>query len=458
MLTKEPKIVYQGVDTLVTSHKITCEHSYNTLFKPFLNLLEQLKKNAQKVDGYDKKSRFVVHEIPYLGKTKIFAQGGGRYSYQLENQDIFMEVAEADFESDTPQIRVRYSNHFLFFCKVDGAYQKVMDFVSLVLGSDSKNIISEIHLCTDVMGVVYEQEDKLRFQTRLNLVEYNDMQSFSFRNHVKGIYFGKGAFLFRIYDKNKDLQNHPEHSFVKQVWYLNGYDEFEVNIIKKSVYRHEIQFRREYLKKYLADIDDEPLFFFQHLDKLWFHVLEKIEFVNLTDDELYRVKTSLKPDTIRQIFYRAKQDDERFFFWDILRSWLNNLESGSLDMYPAFKEAKLSTLKKLIKQTVSTAARLGLSQKELADLVCDIDSKLQHFEGISLHQYGELKVIDSFAHNERVAHKFNIPAPQNVALIQYSYNELAQAFVNYDVLANRKEFKSASKFLGEDSELNIKIH
>lgn len=275
MIVKDPRIIYQGVDTLVTSHKILTQQAHDSLFLPFLKLLTQLKLNAQLVNGFDKKSRYVIYELPFLGKTKVFAQGGGRYSYHLENQDIFMEVSEADFESDTPQIRVKYYNHFLFFYKAEGAYKKVLDFISLVLGS-SKNIISEIHLCTDVMGIVYEQDDKLRFQSRLNTSEYEEMRLFSAFNKVKGIYFGKGAFLFRIYDKNKDLQNHPEHSFVKQVWYLNGYSEFETNIVKKSVYRHEIQYRREYLKKYIDSPEDEPLFFFKTLKSFGFMFLKRL--------------------------------------------------------------------------------------------------------------------------------------------------------------------------------------
>ena len=77
------------------------------------------------------------------------------------------------------------------------------------------------------------------------------------------------------------------------------------------------------MKKYLDDVDDEPLYFFNNLEKLWFHVLEKIEFVSLTDDELYRVKTSFNVDTVRQIRYRAKKDTERFHFWPFLRFWRN---------------------------------------------------------------------------------------------------------------------------------------
>ncbi len=411
-----------------------------------MKLLSQLKTNAQLVDGFDKKSRYVIHDFPFIGKTKVFAQGGGRYSYHLENQDVFIEVSEADFDSDTPQIRVKYYNHFLFFYKAIGAYNKVLEFVSLVAG-DTKNIISEIHLCTDVMGCVYEQDDKLRFQTRLNSSEYEEMRFFTAFNRVKGVYFGKGAFLFRIYDKLKDLQNHPEHSFVKQVWYLNGYDEFERNVVKKSVYRHEIQFRREYLKKYLGDLEDEPLFIFKNLSELWFHVLEKIEFVNLTQEELSRVKGSVKSDTIRQIFYRAKKDEKRFSFWPLLYVWQNGIESGSLNMYPAFKEAKLSTLKKKIKEVISLAARLDLTPEDLQNFVAKVDADMQLFEGITLEQYGKLKVCDSFVQNERVAKKFSIEAPRNLVLIQRNQDELKNAFTNFDVISKRKEFKSAEKYI-----------
>lgn len=456
MLNKDTKIVHQGVDTLVTSHKVLHDDSYQNLFLPFLTILDKLKQEAQLLKGFDKKSRFVIYDFPILGRTKIYAQGGGRYSYQLENQDAYIEVSEADLDSDTPQIRVRYSNEFLFYFGALGAYKKVMDFILYVCG-ETKNLISEIHLCTDVAGVIYEQDDKLRFQTRLNASEYEEMRLFTSFNHVKGLYFGKGSFLFRIYDKNIDLRNHPEHAFVKQVWYLNGYSEFETDIVKQSVYRHEIQYRREYLKKYISELDDEPLYFFENLSKLWFHVLDKILFVNLTDDEVVRVKTHLNQDSIRQIFYRAKKDTERFDFWSLLATWCNDIEGGSLDMYPAFREAKISTLRKKIKEVVSLTFRNGLTMTDLKNLVAEVDVKMREFDGITLEQYGHLKVVDSFAHNHRLAQKFSVEAPSGTAIAQMSYDELTQAFVNFDVLSSRREYRSANKILGGSYDIVVKV-
>ena len=446
MLLRNPKILYQGVDTLVTSHKCLDLDFYKGAFRHLLIVLEKLKLSAQQVQGYDKKSRFVIHEFPVFGRMKVYAQGGGRYSYHLSNDDVFVEVSEAEFDNDTPNIRVRYSNQFLFFFGEKEAYNRVLDFVSGFLGQ-TKNIISEIHLCTDVSGVVYEQDDKLRFQTRLNSSEFEDMRLFTAFNRVNGIYFGKGSFLFRIYNKLKDLQNHPDHYFFKFAWFRNGYSDSDTDIISSSVFRHEIQYRREYLKKYLDDVDDEPLYFFDNLEKLWFHVLEKIEFVSLTDDELYRVKTSFNVDTVRQIRYRAKKDTERFHFWPFLRVWRDDVCLGSLDMYPKFKEVRLSTLKKKIKEVVSLSARLGLTPEDLKNFVAQVDSDLVEFEGITLEQYGKLRVLDSFAENERIGKKFKIAPPRNLVLIKQTDDDLKQAFVNYDVISKRKEFRASQKHI-----------
>lgn len=456
MICDNPKIIYQGVDTLVTSHKSDDLADYNALFVPFLRALEKLKTMAQAVDGFDKKSRFVIHEFPVLGKTKVYAQGAKRYSYHLENEDVYIEISEASFESDTPHIRVRYSNHFLFLFQVQKAYDTVISFVSLVLGS-SKNILSEIHLCCDVASVIYEHDDKLRFQSRFSVRDFEEMSTFTAYNRFKGVYFGKDTFLFRIYDKLIDLRHHPEHSFIKYAWYLNGYSESDTNIVKKSVFRHEIQYRRSYLKQYISDVSDEPLFIFQNLDKLWFHALEKVSFVNLTDNEIFRIKSSVNHDSVIKIFQRAKDDKNRFDFWSTLHSWLNNLSSGSLDMYPAFKEAKLSTLRKKIKEVVSLAARLGLTPTDLKNLVAETDAKMQEFEGITLEQYGKLKVMDSFAHNERLAARFSIEAPKNMVLVRHTYDDLTQAFVNFDVLSKRKELRSAEKFLGDISNVEVSL-
>lgn len=126
-------------------------------------------------------------------------------------------------------------------------------------------------------------------------------------------------------------------------------------------------------------------------------------------------------------------------------------------MYPFFKEAKLGTLRKKIKEVVSLAARLGLTPEDLKNFVAETDSKMQTFEGITLEQYGELKVIDSFAYNERLAKKFSVEPPRNMLLVRYSYDDLFQAFVNFDVISKRKEFRAANKFLGDGSTLTVTI-
>ena len=116
-------------------------------------------------------------------------------------------------------------------------------------------------------------------------------------------------------------------------------------------------------------------------------------------------------------------------------------------MYPKFKEVRLSTLKKKIKEVVSLSARLGLTPEDLKNFVAQVDSDLVEFEGITLEQNGKLRVLDSFAENERIGKKFKIAPPRNLVLIKQTDDDLKQAFVNYDVISKRKEFRASQKHI-----------
>ena len=126
-------------------------------------------------------------------------------------------------------------------------------------------------------------------------------------------------------------------------------------------------------------------------------------------------------------------------------------------MYPAFREAKLSTLRKKIKEVVSLTFRNGLTMTDLKNLVAEVDVKMREFDGITLEQYGHLKVVDSFAHNHRLAQKFSVEPPVGTAIAQMSYDELTQAFVNFDVLSSRREYRSADKILGGSYDVEVKV-
>ena len=92
-------------------------------------------------------------------------------------------------------------------------------------------------------------------------------------------------------------------------------------------------------------------------------------------------------------------------------------------------------------------ARLGLTPEDLKNFVAQVDSDLVEFEGITLEQYGKLKVLDSFAENERIGKKFKIAPPRNLVLIKQTVDDLKQAFVNYDVISKRKEFRASQKHI-----------
>ena len=80
---------------------------------------------------------------------------------------------------------------------------------------------------------------------------------------------------------------------------------------------------------------------------------------------------------------------------------------------------------------MSLSARLGLTPEDLKNFVAQVDSDLVEFEGITLEQYGKLRVLDSFAENERIGKKFKIAPPRKLVLIKQTDDDLKQAFVKY---------------------------
>lgn len=389
------KIVSQGVDTLVSSHIATNEDDYKTKFIPFLSKLEDLKEKAQDIESSNQKSRYVKTSLLNMGEFKIYAQGMGMYRYILENEDLTIFIANNKFEANdgnTPQIKVEMRAHYLFAHSHYKAYRIVLKLVSKMIG-ESKNLLNRIDIYTDVQGIKYTQNDLPCFQTNYKSTD------FSIKKHMKhkklnGISFGNGDFMFRIYDKTKEIQLRKNKSFIMYKWMVNKYD------VKKElpVFRHEVQYRRAELQNFMPkNLEDEVIFFFSRLDMLWNNAINKIRWTDLSKDEIWKINEEiLKSDSIKKIFQRARKNPLRLDFWSILRNWDNKLTRQS-SKYKHIKEPQDATAKKFLKAYIgATYKSRGNDPQHLINIIDDVTQELKDILGITLHDYGELKVVSNF--------------------------------------------------------------
>lgn len=448
------KLVSQGVDTLVSSHISINEDDYKTKFLSYLEELEFHKENAQTIEGISQDQRYIKFEFLKFGQFKMYAQGKGVYRYVVQNEDMTIFISNTKYGANdfkTPQVKIELRAHYLFALSHKKAYQIVLQIIKRLLGQ-TKNLCNRIDIYSDVQGIKYTYYDGVRFQTNYKEVDFKDgLKNRTYAKHKKvtGYSWGNADFMFRIYDKTNEIKFKQNKSFIKYKWIANNYD------IKSNlpVWRHEAQYRRPELMKYTPrNLDDEVLFQFSQLDKLWHNATNKIRWTDLNNDEVFRIsETELKSDSIRQIFHRARKDTLRLDFWNILSKFDNKL-CLQVSKYKYIKESQDKTAKKFLKAYIgATYKARGANPDELINLIDDVVQDLRDFMGITLHDYGELKVVSNFIDNAK------IQIEQGITI---EHDHSAKAFLLYSKLTKKlkdsvidssiqKELNRADKFFKE---------
>ena len=396
---QEPKIVHQGIDFMVIDYFCKDVISYNK-FKYYIDKLQELKEKAQKIDEFGYK--FIKDDLGLnMGDFLISSRGTGNFAYYLENLDYRIFISRAKVNSDIPQIRVEIPTKTAFRIGLEKAIEIFEVFVEKLIGSIYTRKVSRIDLATDVWGILYDALDIYKFQTRMTQTQFIDeynISSYMRFQKIQGFQFGKGSKVFRIYDKTKKIQISPNEAFIKEKWKFNGYDE------KKGypVFRHEIQYRRDELKQFLPiDVKDEVEYFIRNIPNLWAKALTYVEYVPLNENELNRIINNplMKSDTKRKIFYRAKKDFNRFNLWRMISYWDNKISSPIIKIKGLIHTSK-EIVKKQLKGLISTFYKtFGADTKEFKNLFEEVNQELLHFENIDLHEYGLIKLADSFVKN-----------------------------------------------------------
>lgn len=435
----DPKVIHQGIDTLVTSHVILNLEDYVSKFIPLLNELESLKDEAQLKESFNQKDRAVKFNLVGYGDFNIYAQGRGRYKYILSNEDIEISIANIEHgtnDFNTPQIRVEYRAHFLFALGNKKAYEIVLKLIKKLTGA-TKNLCQRIDIATDIQGIQYTSSDKTRFQTLYKSADFSQFNEWYRHHRTTGFHIGNPDCLFRIYDKTLETRVNPNKRFIEYKWIANGYDKDKA----LPVWRHEVQYRRAELKKFMPKyLEDEVIFHFTQIDKLWNNIITKVRWTDLTREEIQRIEEkNLKSDSIKKIFQRARTNPARIDFWNILKNWDNELSNIPIK-YEDIKEGKKETAKKYVKALVgSTYKALGSNPQMLIDILNEVQSELLQ-NNLTLHQYGELKTLSNFIQNAKIIDRLDLnPTNDYTALALDTYHNLKSTLSNIDKIPEMKQ-------------------
>ena len=397
---QNPTIVHQGIDFFVVDYFIKDVEDYQEKFIPILERLEILKEKAKKIEQFG--TKFIKDNLGLkFGDFFISSKGTGRFAFYIENQDYRIFISKSKINSEIPQVRVEIPAKTIFAIGIHKALILLQRFINKILGVAYIRKVSRLDLATDIWGIQYTSLDLYRFQTLMSQTSYiNEYSIASYMrfNRFTGIQFGRGAKVFRIYDKTHKISISPGEAYIKEKWKINDYDENK----NYPVFRHEIQYRREELKKYIPNhIKDEVDFILKNIPAFWGRALKFVEFVNLNDKEVLKIANNplIKSNTKKMIFYRAKKDEKRFHFWKMLFKW-DNLLSKPINKIKKIKDYAFENVKKQFKAFISSFYKVyGSDTSKFSDVVDEIERDLYQKENITIHEYGLSKLGTSFLQN-----------------------------------------------------------
>jgi len=464
-MQEDIKVAYQGVDTLRTAHIIKDDLSYKK-YEEILTLLDNKKSDAILANANYEFEHGIEFEFFQFGKFFIRPKGQSRYKYVIYNEDIeiyFSTVKCGANDFNTPQIVIDFRAKFLTILGYKDAFSVVTTMLEKLLFSKTaptyetifKTRLQRIDLATDISGFEYRPIDKFRFQSLFKTSEHLEFKEHIQYNRLTGFSFGKGDFMIRIYNKSLEIERSGKQ-FLKEVWKNNADIEDD-----SVIYRHEVQFRRPYIKEFMkVPYNNEVLYFFKRLPSLWAFGISKINYVPIDDKKVLKIMNNeYKPTALKLMFYRAKKDLDNPL-WDTVKTWrgttplppqkYKNIKDNDYKQPIKFLKAFLSTSYKASRgNPVDVLHIFDLAQKDLAE---------KH--GLNMHEYGSLKKLSSFIDNAQVIKDYGL-------VVNYDYAEkavnlyagLQKRFIGLDIEPfERVESRLASLFNTTKEDLRENIN
>ena len=229
-----PKIVHQGIDTLVIGVNSLDEIAYNTKFKPFVAQIRRAKEAAQTIKTFGEKVEKTNLGLNY-GDFLVSSKSTGAYIGYVRNDDVFFNVADTEFNVKSfYHLKLQFRSIYLLKYGHDYCMTQVKRFLTDIFGENYSIKILRLDVCSDVAGIKYtpvdffnfrslkkisnfgesvskdqdddliNDDDEVKVFTDLNSVTVNNFMRF---NRFEGMSFGKNPDMFRVYDKIKQIKN-----------------------------------------------------------------------------------------------------------------------------------------------------------------------------------------------------------------------------------------------------------
>ena len=425
-IISQPKIVHQGIDTLVIGVNCLDELDFNAKFKPFVAQVRRAKEAAQMVKTFGEKVEKTNLGLNY-GDFLVSSKSTGAYIGYVRNDDVFFNVSDADFKANSIyHLKLQFRSIYLLKYGHEYCMTQVKKFLSEVLGLNFQIKILRLDLCSDVAGIKYTPIDFFNFRSLKKISNYGDsfvkdddddlvssddavktftdisaitVNNFMRFNRFEGASFGKNPDMFRVYDKVKQVKNQNISELVFTKWELNGFV-FDKDL---CVFRHEVEFGRARIQKLIPfNTVDEVAYLFSNLGKFGATGLNICKWYDLTDKERERIsKNNVQTSGIRTIYYRCDLDETRLKFWDFLADW-DETRFAKLSKHDFIKSKDLRQAKKALKAFVSAVyTNLGYDYNNFLIVLDEVKKDLER-EGLNLHEYGLSKLAGNFSKNEKI--------------------------------------------------------
>ena len=427
-IISEPKIVHQGIDTLVFGINCTDEAVFLTKFKRFVSVVKIAKEAAQDVKTFGEKVYKTDLGLNY-GDFFVSSKGlGGSYFGFVKNDDVFFSISDTDFEAKSLyHIKLQFRSIYLLKYGHECCINQVKKFLFDIFEDKYEIKILRIDVCSDVAGIKYTPVDFFNFRslkmishfsqatiketgddsvivseddTDLSKVDLADINVNNFMrfNRFEGMSFGKNPDMFRVYDKIKQIEQKNISTLVFTKWELNGF----VFDRDRYVFRHEAEFGRLRIRKLMPlDVKDEVEYLIDNVGRFWFTGLNICKWYDLTDSERSRISSNILKDSgYRMIYQRCDQDETRLKFWDFLADW-DEAKFAKLSKHDFIKSKNLKQAKKALKAFVSAVyTNLGYDYHNFMIVLDEVKKDLER-EGLNLHEYGLSKLAGNFSKNEK---------------------------------------------------------
>lgn len=425
-IISSPKIVHQGIDTLVIGVNCLDEIVFNTKFKPFVAQIRRAKEAAQMIKTFGEKVEKTNLGLNY-GDFLVSSKSTGAYIGYVRNDDVFFNVSDADFKATSIyHVKLQFRSVYLLKYGHEYCMMQVKKFLSEILGANFQIKVLRLDLCTDVAGIKYTPVDFFNFRslkkisnfgesigknddddlissddavktfTDINTITVNNFMRF---NRFEGASFGKNPDMFRVYDKVKQVKNQNISELIFTKWELNGFI-FDKDL---CVFRHEVEFGRARIQRLIPfNTVDEVDYLFSNLGKFWATGLNICKWYDLSDKERNKLSCGeIVTNYSKQIYFRVERDNTRFQFWDFLADW-DEAKFVKLSKHDFIKSKDLKQAKKALKAFVSAVyTNLGYDYNNFLIVLDEVKKDLAN-QGLNLHEYGLSKLAGNFSKNEKI--------------------------------------------------------